>query len=135
MGINLTTHKIMAFGVSSFYGGVAGCLMAHYQRWIVPGNFDIALSIAYIAMIILGGLGTITGSILGAILITGIPHGITLVTDLLKDSFPALSKTMVDLKLGIFGLIIVLTLLLEPQGLFGIYRRVKIYWKTWPFKY
>ncbi len=135
MGINLTVHKIMAFGVSSFYAGVAGCLMAHYQRWIVPENFDISMTIAYVAMIIMGGLGTITGSIFGAVLITGIPHGITLVTDLLKNSFPALSKTMVDLKLGIFGLIIVLTLLLEPQGLFGIYRRIKIYWKTWPFKY
>lgn len=135
MGINLATYKIMAFAVSSFYAGVAGCLMAHYQRWIVPGNFDLSLSIAYIAMIILGGLGTILGSILGAILITGIPHGITLVTDLLKESFPALSKAMVDFKLGIFGLIIVFTLLLEPQGLFGIYRRTKVYWKTWPFKY
>jgi len=135
MGINLATYKIMAFAVSSFYAGVAGCLMAHYQRWIVPGNFDLSLSIAYIAMIILGGLGTILGSILGAILITGIPHGITLVTDLLKESFPALSKAIVDFKLGIFGLIIVFTLLLEPQGLFGIYRRTKVYWKTWPFKY
>ena len=125
----------MAFGVSSFYAGVAGCLMAHYQRWIVPGNFDLSLSIAYIAMIILGGLGTILGSILGAILITGIPHAITFVTDLLRETLPALSKVIVDLKMGIFGLVIVLTLLFEPSGLFGIYRRVKVYWKTWPYKY
>jgi branched-chain amino acid transport system permease protein len=56
-------------------------------------------------------------------------------TDLFKESLPALSGLIVDLKLGIFGLIIVVTLLFEPRGLFGIYRRVKIYWKTWPFKY
>jgi len=135
LGINLAKYKLMAFGVSSFYAGVAGCLMAHYQRWIVPGNFDLSLSIAYIAMIILGGLGTILGSILGAILITGIPHAITFVTDLLRETLPALSKVIVDLKMGIFGLIIVLTLLFEPSGLFGIYRRVKLYWKTWPYKY
>ncbi|MFH1350599.1 MAG: branched-chain amino acid ABC transporter permease [Pseudomonadota bacterium] len=135
MGIPLAKYKIMAFGISSFYAGVAGCLTAHYNRWIVPGSFDISLSIAYIAMIIMGGLGTILGSILGAILITGIPHGIVYLVDMLKESYPALSGFIMDFKLGIFGLVIVITLLFEPQGLFGIYRRVKVYWKTWPFKY
>lgn len=135
MGIPLAKYKLMAFGISSFYAGVAGCLMAHYQKWIVPGSFDISLSIAYIAMIILGGLGTTLGSIMGAILITGIPYGIIYLTDLFKESYPALSGLIVDFKLGIFGLIIVVTLLFEPQGLFGIYRRIKVYWKTWPFRY
>jgi branched-chain amino acid transport system permease protein len=135
MGISLTKYKIMAFAVCAFYAGVAGSLMAYYQKWIVPGNFDVSLSVAYIAMIVLGGVGTVLGSILGAILITGIPHGIVYLTDSLRSSYPNLSNLVVDLKLGIFGLIIVLTLLFEPQGLVGIYRRVKIYWKTWPFKY
>ncbi len=135
MGISLAKYKIMAFGVSSFYAGVAGCLMAHYNKWIVPGSFDISLSIAYIAMIIMGGLGTIMGSILGAVLITGIPHGIVYLVDLFKDSYPALSGFIVDFKLGIFGFIIVFTLLFEPKGLFGIYGRIKVYFKTWPFKY
>jgi branched-chain amino acid transport system permease protein len=135
MGIPLAKYKVMAFGISSFYAGIAGCLLAHYQRWIVPGSFDISLSIAYIAMIILGGLGTILGSVLGAILITGIPHGIVYLTDLFKDSWPAVGGLIVDFKLGIFGLIVVLALLFEPQGLAGIYRRSKMYWKTWPFKY
>ncbi|HQN25495.1 MAG TPA: branched-chain amino acid ABC transporter permease [Syntrophales bacterium] len=135
MGISLAKYKIMAFAVSAFYAGVAGCLMAHYQKWIVPGNFDISLSIAYIAMIVLGGMGTILGSILGAILITGIPHGIVFLTDAFRETYPSLSGLIVDIKLGIFGIIIVLTLLFEPQGLFGIYRRIKVYWKTWPFKY
>ena len=135
LGISLTKYKIMAFGISSFYAGVAGCLMAHYQKWIVPGSFDISLSIAYIAMIVLGGLGSVLGAVLGAILITGIPHGIVYLTDLFKNSYPALSGLIVDIKLGIFGLIIVLTLLFEPRGLFGIYGRVKRYWKTWPYRY
>jgi branched-chain amino acid transport system permease protein len=135
MGISLAKYKIMAFAVCAFYAGVAGSLMAYYQKWIVPGNFDISLSVAYIAMIVLGGVGTILGSILGAILITGIPHGIVYLTDSLRSTYPHLSNLVVDLKLGIFGLIIVLTLLFEPQGLVGIYRRIKVYWKTWPFKY
>jgi branched-chain amino acid transport system permease protein len=135
MGIPLAKYKIMAFAISSFYAGIAGALLAHYQKWIVPGSFDLSLSIAYIAMIILGGLGTMLGSILGAILITGIPHGIIYATDAAKESYPALSGLIVDLKLGIFGLIVVLALLFEPQGLAGIYRRAKVYWKTWPFRY
>jgi branched-chain amino acid transport system permease protein len=135
MGIPLAKYKVMAFGISSFYAGIAGGLLAHYQKWIVPGSFDLSLSIAYIAMIILGGLGTVLGSILGAILITGIPHGIVYATDLVKDSYPVLGGLIVDLKLGIFGLIVVLALLFEPQGLAGIYQRAKLYWKTWPFKY
>lgn len=135
LGISLSKYKVMAFGISSFYAGVAGSLMAHYQRWIVPGNFDLSLSIAYIAMIILGGLGSVLGAILGAILIAGIPHGIVYLTDLFKESYPAVSGLIVDIKLGIFGLIIVLTLLFEPKGLFGIYGRMKRYWKTWPYRY
>jgi branched-chain amino acid transport system permease protein len=135
MGISLAKYKIMAFGLSSFYAGIAGCLTAHYNRWIVPGSFDISLSIAFIAMIIMGGLGTVLGSVLGAILITGIPHAIVYIVDLLKDAYPKLSGFIVDFKLGIFGIIIVGTLLFEPAGLYGIYRRSKVYWKTWPFKY
>jgi branched-chain amino acid transport system permease protein len=135
MGIPLAKHKVMAFGLSSFYAGVAGALLAHYQKWIVPGSFDLSMSISYIAMIILGGLGTVLGSILGAILITGIPHGIVYLTDFFKESYPPLGGLIVDFKLGIFGLIVVLALLFEPQGLAGIYRRSKVYWKTWPFRY
>jgi branched-chain amino acid transport system permease protein len=135
MGIPLTKYKIMAFGLSSFYAGIAGCLIAHYQRWIVPGSFDLSVSIAFIAMIVLGGMGSILGSVLGAIFITGIPHGIVYVTDMLKENYPSLTGLIVDFKLGIFGLIVVLALLFEPQGLAGIYRRVKTYWITWPFRY
>jgi branched-chain amino acid transport system permease protein len=135
MGIALAKHKVMAFGISSFYAGIAGALLAHYLKWIVPGAFGLSLSIAYIAMVILGGLGTILGSVLGAVLITGIPHVIVYATDLVKDAYPVLGGLIVDLKLGIFGLIVVLALLFEPQGLAGIYRRSKLYWKTWPFRY
>ncbi|MBU2510749.1 branched-chain amino acid ABC transporter permease [bacterium] len=135
MGISTTKYKVMAFALSAFYAGLAGCLAAHFNRWIVPGSFDISLTISAIAMIIVGGLGTVLGSVLGAILITGIPHIITYFIDVLKGSYPALSGFIVDFKLGIFGLVIIATLLFEPRGLYGIYQRIKVYWKTWPFKY
>jgi len=135
MGINLLKYKIMAFGVSSFYAGVAGCLLGHYQQWIVPGNFDLSHSIGYIAMIIVGGLGITTGSIFGAITIVGIPYGVTVLADVLKHDFPFLARMVVDLKLCIYGTIIVLTLLIEPKGIFEIYNRLKVFCKTWPYKY
>jgi len=135
MGIPIAKYKIIAFSLSAFYAGMAGCLTAHYSRWIVPGSFGISLTISAIAVIIVGGLGTVLGTVLGAILITGIPHVIVYIVDMLQDSYPALSGLMAEIKLGIFGLVIIGTLLVEPKGLVGIYQRIKVYWKTWPFKY
>ncbi len=135
MGIPIAKYKIIAFGICAFYGGIAGAMAAHYKQWIVPGNFDLSLSIGYIAMIVLGGLGSILGSILGAVLITGIPYGIMFITDALRAGHPGISGSIVDLKIGIFGLIIILALRFEPKGLAGVYQRIKLYWKTWPFKY
>jgi branched-chain amino acid transport system permease protein len=135
LGIDLAKYKVIAFGISSFYAGIAGCLTAHYQKWIVPGSFDLFLSLAFIAMIIIGGVGTILGCVLGAILITFIPHLLVYIIDFLKEIYPGVGELIMDFKAGIFGLIIVFILLFQPEGLFGIYRRIKIYWKTWPFKF
>ncbi|MBT7713649.1 MAG: branched-chain amino acid ABC transporter permease [Deltaproteobacteria bacterium] len=135
MGIPIAKYKIIAFALSAFYAGIAGCLAAHFNRWIVPSSFGISLTISAIAVIIVGGLGTVLGTVLGAILITGIPHVIVFIADMLQDSYPALSGLMAEIKLGIFGLVIIVTMLFEPKGLVGIYQRIKVYWKTWPFKY
>lgn len=135
MGIPIAKYKIIAFALSAFYAGIAGCLTAHFNRWLVPSSFDISLTISAIAVIIVGGLGTVLGTVLGAILITGIPHIIVFVVDIFQDSYPALTGLVVEIKLGIFGLVIIGTLLFEPRGLVGIYQRIKVYWKTWPFKY
>ncbi len=120
MGIPIAKYKIMAFALSAFYAGMAGCLTAHFNRWIVPSSFDISLTISAIAIIIVGGLGTVLGTVLGAILITSIPHIIVYIVDIFQDSYPALSGLVVEFKLGIFGLVIIGTLLFEPRGLYGI---------------
>jgi len=135
MGIPIAKYKIIAFSLSAFYAGCSGCLLAHYNRWLVPSSFGISLTITVIAVIIVGGLGTVLGTVLGAILITSIPHIIVYFVDIVQNSYPALSGVVVEIKLGIFGLVIIGTLLFEPAGLVGIYQRLKVYWKTWPFKY
>lgn len=135
IGINISGYKILSFVISSFYAGVGGSLFACYYNFIVPENFNVAVSIQYIAIIVLGGLGSLVGTIFGAILITLIPEGIRMITDLFRFSHPGLVEKFSDFNLGISGLIIVSFLIFEPEGLYGIWKNVKAYFKTWPFRY
>jgi branched-chain amino acid transport system permease protein len=135
MGVNLFKYKLLSFGFSSFYVGVAGSLSAYQARYISPENFPITLAIDYLAMIIIGGMGSILGSILGAIFITGLPELLRLGASRLSDVFPALVGLFSSLKLGVFGLAIVLFLIFEPDGLAARWRKIKTYWRLYPFSY
>src|SRR5919197_564158 len=90
MGVNVFQHKLLSFGVSSFYVGVAGSLLAYHARLISPENFPITVAIDHLGMIIIGGLGSILGSIFGAIFITLLPEVFRLLTGSLSDAYPAL---------------------------------------------
>lgn len=135
MGVNLFKYKLMSFGVSSFYLGVAGSLLAYQARYISPENFPITLAIDYLAMIIIGGMGSILGSILGALFITGLPEALRLGTSVLNDVFPALVGLFASLKLGVFGLAIVLFLIFEPDGMAARWQKIKTYWRLYPFSH
>ena len=132
IGISLTRYKVLAFFVSSFYAGIAGALSGHYLTYIAPPSFGLMVSIQYIAMIIVGGMGTILGSIFGAVFIVLVPEFIRLgVTKFL----PQYSRSFGDIQLGIYGLIIVLFLLLQPEGLYRGWNDIKKYFKSWPYTY
>ncbi|MBI3090768.1 MAG: branched-chain amino acid ABC transporter permease [Candidatus Tectomicrobia bacterium] len=135
LGIDLTHYKLVAFIVSAFYGGVAGSLYVYYLKTVSPEHFTFALMIEYIAMLIVGGVGSILGSIFGAVFITLLPEALRLVTDLLRDDYPVLSFRFLYVKQGIYGLIIILFLLFKPDGCFGWWQDVKRYWQTWPYKH
>ncbi|HVT57327.1 MAG TPA: branched-chain amino acid ABC transporter permease [Thermoanaerobaculia bacterium] len=135
MGVNLFKYKLISFGVSSFYVGVAGSLLAYQARYISPESFPITLAIDTLAMIIIGGMGSILGAILGAIFITGLPELLRLGASRLSDVFPALVGLFASLKLGVFGLAIVLFLIFEPDGLAARWRKIKTYWRLYPFSY
>ena len=135
MGVDLFKYKLTSFGVSSFYAGVAGSLLAYQARFISPENFPITLAIDSLAMIIIGGMGSILGAILGAIFITGLPELLRLGTSRLSDVFPSLVGLFASLKLGAFGLAIVLFLVFEPDGLAARWRKIKTYWRLYPFSY
>jgi branched-chain amino acid transport system permease protein len=135
MGVRVFRYKLLAFGVSSFYVGVAGSLLAYQARIISPENFPITLAIDQLGMIIIGGLGSIQGSIFGAIFITLLPELLRIATGALGTEFPHLTTLFAPMKTGLFGLVIVLFLVFEPDGLAARWRLIKAYWKLYPFSY
>ncbi len=135
MGVNVYKYKLLSFGVSSFYVGVAGSLVAYQARIISPENFPITLAIDYLGMIIIGGMGSILGSVLGACFITLLPEILRLVAGALAGSFPGLVELFASLKQGVFGLTIVLFLIFEPDGMAARWHTIRNYWKLYPFSY
>jgi branched-chain amino acid transport system permease protein len=113
---------------------MAGCLFAYYRGFVSVEAFSLMMTIEYIAMIIIGGLGSILGAILGTLFVVILPYGIDSVVDQL--SIPSrLSTYMFAVKHSTFGLIMILFLLFEPSGLAGVWIRVRDYFLLWPFKY
>lgn len=133
VGVNLFATKLAAFGVSSFMAGVAGGLWAHYTMYITPEQFGIGLSISYLAMIIIGGLGSVQGSIFGAVFIVLLPEVLNTAAAAAGSVFPGVATHLMAMKEGIFGLVLVLFLIFEPEGLAHRWRLVKAYWKLYPF--
>jgi branched-chain amino acid transport system permease protein len=135
VGVNLFALKLQAFGLSSFMAGIAGALWAHYTMYITPEPFGIGLSISYLAMIIIGGLGSVLGSVFGAVFITLLPEVLNAAAQNLAGVFPDVSTYFLAMKEGVFGLILVLFLIFEPEGLARRWRLIKAYWKLYPFAY
>jgi len=138
IGINIFRYKLTAFAISSFYAGVTGVLYTYYLGIANYENFLITTSIDYLAMIIIGGLGSVLGSILGAVFVTLLP----IVIRLFMESFGTLLFSAADLnniipamRLGIFGLLIIVFLVLEPEGLNRLWRNIRSYFRVWPFSY
>jgi branched-chain amino acid transport system permease protein len=136
MGVNLARYKTIAFAVSSFYAGCAGALLYIVTGYFVPEAFNLELSVLFIAMVLVGGAGTITGAILGAFFFTYL-QTITrtlIPTDLISSSATDVPNIF-QLQLILYGVLIVVFLIFEPRGLFGIWLRIRNYWKAWPFSY
>ncbi len=134
IGVNLTKYKVMAFAISAFYGGVAGGLYSYSTGYLHPENFTLLLSIEYVAMIIVGGLGSILGSILGAVFLTFMPDVIRGVAEFLGEQIVMFQgRYNEEWNIAAFGLLIMLFLIVEPTGLNGIWSRIKTGFKNWPF--
>lgn len=133
MGIDLIRYKLLAFMVSAFYTGVAGALVALQTRFVNVDTFSVLISIEALAMIIVGGMGRVHGAILGAALILLLPEMLTFGFNLAGDSFKTLMADRIyEVKGLLYGVVILLFLRLEPEGLAGIWRKAKRFWVQWP---
>jgi branched-chain amino acid transport system permease protein len=135
IGVDLTRAKLMAFAVSSGYVGLAGALTAHYTETVTWERFTLTVSIQYLAMIIVGGLGSVAGAVYGATFIMLLPPLLAELADLLRPSVPFLADQLPAVQVAAFGLAIMLFLLFEPRGLNRIWQRAKDYIRFWPFRY
>ncbi|HCI82581.1 MAG TPA: branched-chain amino acid ABC transporter permease [Ktedonobacter sp.] len=124
MGVNIFDAKMKAFILSSFLAGIAGALFASYTRYVTPSYWDLTLAIQFVAAIIVGGIATIWGSILGAVFVFGLPQIIDHFS-LLPLSGGSGGLTSGNLNALIYGLLIIVFLLFEPGGVIGLVHRIQ----------
>jgi branched-chain amino acid transport system permease protein len=109
IGLNTTYLKLIAFGVCAFYCGLSGALYAPLVRFIDPSVFNIMVSISFVSMVIIGGLGSISGSVLGAIFVVGAPQFLTYI------GFDQFQRSL-------YGLAMILSLIFLPNGLASLFK-------------
>jgi branched-chain amino acid transport system permease protein len=139
IGVDVFKYKLLAFGVSSFYAGVAGALWTYYLKIANYEHFTLVTSVQYLAMIIIGGLGSVLGSVFGAVFITLLPIVLVYVVEggasLFGFQYAEIADFLANLRLIIFGTLIILFLAIEPEGLYRLWGNVRRYFRLWPFSY
>jgi branched-chain amino acid transport system permease protein len=138
IGIDIFRYKLIAFAISSFYAGVCGVLYTYYFGIANYEQFQLGVSIEYLAMIIIGGLGSVLGSILGAAFVALLPLVIRTVMESVGGFFFAaneMATVVSSMRLVIFGALIIVFLVLEPEGLNRLWRNIRNYFRVWPFSY
>ena len=119
LGVNATSYKVGAFTVASALAAVSGGLLAHQMSYINPGMFGFMKSVEVVIMVVLGGLGSISGSIVAAVILTLLPEVLRPLQDL----------TGVDLRMVIYSIALIVMMLMRPDGLFGRKEIWQLAWK------
>jgi branched-chain amino acid transport system permease protein len=136
MGVNLFYYKLLAFFIGCFLAGIAGSLLAHWNGFVTTDNFSFLDSILFVGMIIIGGLGTTLGPILGVLVIRLLEVGVTRITPALQSAFPGMPGGFATgIAPMLFGLVIILFLIFEPRGLAHRWNIFKASYRLWPFSY
>ncbi|MBX3642168.1 MAG: branched-chain amino acid ABC transporter permease [Rubrivivax sp.] len=134
LGVNLLHTKLLAFSIGAFYAGVAGGLLGYFYGAITPEYFVLTLSVFYLAATIVGGLGTVLGSIFGALFMTFVPEVLRLLAHSSSEWFPGVAGLLLPMQQVVFGILIIGFLVFEPHGLAAIWARVRRVFHLWPFK-
>jgi len=139
MGINLTKYRTLSFGLAAFFAGVAGALYAHYQLVVSQEGFGIERSVLFLAMVIIGGTGSVMGTLMGTAFVVLVPESMEWLSHSLKggaiDKALSLNTNITFLREIAIGLIIIGFLMFEPDGLAHRWRQIKAYWKLYPFSH
>jgi branched-chain amino acid transport system permease protein len=137
MGINLSRYKLYAFMTSAFVTGIAGGLMALYLSFVNVEGFPFLFSIEALAILIVGGMGSSLGAVLGTIFIVLLPELVRTAFSFSGPGAQALlsSGGVHEVKSIVYGVIIILFLRFEPRGLVGVWHDVKRLWVYWPLRY
>lgn len=136
MGISLQRTKLAAFMTSAIMTGVAGALMGIYLSFVSVEGFPFLLSIEALAIVIVGGLGSVAGVVLGTIFIVLLPEAVSLVFRVIGGPLESLLSTGIhEVKSIAYGLAIILFLRFEPRGLVGLWRDARRLWVNWPLRY
>ncbi len=136
MGINLFRTKLLAFFIGCFYAGVAGWLWAHYLRAVQPELFSFQLSLWFLGMIIVGGVGSTSGAVMGAVGIMLVDKAGPSLSTAVQDAFPSLKYQVSGaVSLIMFAVVVMFFLMLEPKGIYHRLERIKLYYRLNPFAY
>ena len=136
IGIPIFPYKLLAFSISAFYAGVAGALFAGFLRTAIPEDYVFLHSIIFLAMVLVGGLGRLVGTVFGVIFITLVPVLLDLIVSYIANVYdPNFTILLGPLKEFVFGGLIVIFIIVEPEGLVGIWVRIRDYFKIWPLPY
>jgi branched-chain amino acid transport system permease protein len=139
MGINLTKYRTLSFGLAAFFAGISGALYAHYQLVVSNEGFGIERSILFLAMVIIGGTGSIMGTLMGTAFVVLLPESMEWLSHVLKggaiDRALSLNNNLTFLREIAIGIIIIAFLIFEPDGLAHRWRQIKTYWKLYPFSH
>ncbi|MFM8548560.1 MAG: branched-chain amino acid ABC transporter permease [Betaproteobacteria bacterium] len=129
MGVPLMRTKVVAFTISALLTSFAGALYAHAIQFIDPDQFSIFLSIEFLVMVFIGGIGSMHGIVLGAVFVIALPQGVAV----LKDFLPPAIAQQTGLQAAVYALVLLGFILVEPTGLYGIWRKIKHYFSMFPF--
>jgi branched-chain amino acid transport system permease protein len=134
LGISIAGYKLLAFVVSSSITAVAGALFAYYRGFVSVEAFSLFLTIQYVAMVIIGGMGSLLGALLGAVFVTLFPYWIEAGVAALPGA-GGYAGVLFAVNYAAFGLVMILFLVFEPNGLVGIWRRIQTFFLLWPFRH
>ncbi len=129
MGVHIARTKATSFGISCAMTGLAGALMGYYAGMFNNETFSLVISIQLLMMIVIGGLGSIHGAFFGAFVIAFLPQALSI----LKDNIGSGNVAIPGLEIGVFGMILILFILLEPMGIYGRWIKIRIWFELFPF--